>query len=149
MMDNKNLNPELIQILDFKLIKGQIESPLEFDEKVVKGHSFNADFEMGFNIEDKLAKTDIKFDIRTESNKKQEEAVGHFYFAFIYNIENLGELIEVDKQKSNLVNVAPALSNALASITYSTSRGILMTRFQGTALRGFILPVIDPNSLTK
>jgi hypothetical protein len=43
----------------------------------------------------------------------------------------------------------PSLGNALASITYSTSRGILMTRFQGTALSDFILPVINPNNLLE
>ncbi|MNY64312.1 hypothetical protein D3C86_2014030 [compost metagenome] len=47
------------------------------------------------------------------------------------------------------ITIHPALGNALASITYSTSRGILMTRFQGTVLSDFILPVIDPNSLLE
>lgn len=31
--------------------------------------------------------------------------------------------------------------------TYSTSRGILMSRFQGTVMKDFILSVVDPNTL--
>ena len=53
------------------------------------------------------------------------------------------------KEKDEIITVHPALGNALASITYSTSRGILMTRFQGTVLSDFILPVINPNDLLE
>jgi len=40
-----------------------------------------------------------------------------------------------------------SLANAIASISYSTARGIIVSRFQGTALCDFILPVISPNDL--
>jgi hypothetical protein len=46
-----------------------------------------------------------------------------------------------------MINLLGGLGNALASITYSTTRGILMTGFQGTALCNFILPVKDPDEL--
>jgi hypothetical protein len=41
----------------------------------------------------------------------------------------------------------PDLGNALSAITYSTARGILLTRLQGTAFQDFILPIINPNNL--
>ena len=51
--------------------------------------------------------------------------------------------------KEEEITIDANLGNALASISYATSRGILMTRFQGTALEDFILPVIDPNDLLE
>jgi hypothetical protein len=64
---------------------------------------------------------------------------------FIYRIENLEELASPEKNKRLHLN--PALTNALSSVTYSTSRGILLTRLQGTALQHFVLPIINPNNL--
>jgi len=64
---------------------------------------------------------------------------------FVYHIENLNELANPDDKK--LIQLHPALANALSSVTYSTSRGILLTRLQGTALQNFVLPIINPNKL--
>jgi hypothetical protein len=60
-------------------------------------------------------------------------------------VENMEELLEADEK--NKISYDAALGNAIASIVYSTSRGILMSRFQGTVFADFILPVIDPNQL--
>ena len=59
--------------------------------------------------------------------------------------ENLEELASSKKNKRLHLN--PALTNAISSVTYSTSRGILLTRLQGTALQNFVLPIINPNNL--
>ncbi|GAO27720.1 hypothetical protein JCM15548_14569 [Geofilum rubicundum JCM 15548] len=45
------------------------------------------------------------------------------------------------------MDLHPDLGNALSSVTYSTSRGILLTKMQGTALQNFVLPIINPNKL--
>jgi indole-3-glycerol phosphate synthase len=138
------LKPEKIFITDFKIIQGQIESPFDFDTSNVKGFQFNLDYNTGFNIEDKLAKVDLKVFVETESKVEQQEAKGMFHFVFIYNIENLEELVTAENET---YKIHTSLGNALASITYSTSRGILMTRFQGTVLSDFILPIVNPNDL--
>ena len=140
------LQPKKIEIIDFKIIKGQINSPFNFSEENVEGHAFNVDFELGFNLEDKLIKADFSVNVETKSDKEDiEEAIGNFSFVYIYYVDNLEELTTLEKDET--ITIHPVLGNALASITYSTSRGILMTRFQGTVLSDFILPVIDPNSL--
>jgi hypothetical protein len=145
-MDKAKLIPEKIEIINFKIIEGQINSPFEFDTDKVEGHSFDVDFEMGFNFEKKLIRTDFKVLVETKSkNGNPKEAHGKFHFVFVYYVENLEELASLDKDE--LINLEHSLANALASISHSTSRGILMTRFQGTALENFIMPVIDPNKL--
>lgn len=142
------LQPKKIEIVDFKIIKGQINSPFNFNEENVAGHNFNVDFELGFNLEDKLIKADFSVNVETKSDDENiEEAIGNFSFVYIYYVDNIDELTTLEMDET--ITIHPALGNALASITYSTSRGILMTRFQGTVLSDFILPVIDPNSLLE
>lgn len=142
------LQPEKIEIVDFKIIRGQINSPFNFETEKVAGHTFNVDFELGFNLEDKLVKADFSVYVETKSNEDTiEEAVGNFSFVYVFYVDNIEELITQEKDET--ITVHTALGNALASITYSTSRGILMTRFQGTVLSDFILPVINPNDLLE
>lgn len=142
------LQPEKIEIVDFKIIKGQIKSPFDFENEKVAGHTFNVDFELGFNLEDKLVKADFSVNVETKSSGGNvEEAVGNFSFVYVFYVDNIEELTTLEKDEA--ITIHPALGNALASITYSTSRGILITRFQGTVLSDFILPVINPNNLLE
>ncbi len=80
-------------------------------------------------------------------NKNRDEANGSFHLVFIYRIENFEELVTTGE--NNRLKLNSLLANALASVTYSTSRGILLTRLQGTVLQNFVLPVINPNSLLR
>ncbi|HRD40178.1 MAG TPA: hypothetical protein PLC65_16245 [Bacteroidia bacterium] len=142
------LDPAKISIVDFKIIKGQIDSPEDFNNNDVTGHNFTADFSLAFNLVDKLVKADFNIDIETKSKKENKiESKGSFHFIFIYKVENLNELVTVKKENS--IDLNGGLGNALASITHSTSRGILLTRLQGTTLHNFILPIINPNDLLK
>ncbi len=146
MQDRNSFNPEKISILDFKMIKSQIDTPETFDFNKVKGHQIDNSLQLAFNLEEKLAKADFFINIKTESDHENDiEANGSFHLIFIIKIENLEELAE--SGKNGQVNIKATLANVLSTITYSTSRGILLTRLQGTALQNFILPVINPNTL--
>lgn len=146
MSDNQIFNADKISIVEFKLLKGQVNTPDDFAIENVEGHHLENSLELGFNIQDKLVKADFFTNITTESNGNNDsEATGNFHLMFIFYVENLDELAIPDK--NNLLNLNPQLGNAISSVTYSTSRGILITRLQGTALQNFILPVINPNQL--
>jgi len=147
MSDNNNIfDPEKISIVDFKMVKGQVDVPEEFDSATVEGHLLDNSLQLGFNLEEKLVKADFTIEIKTESQSKNaKEANGIFHLVFIYHVENLNDLAIPDDK--NLIELHPGLANALSSVTYSTSRGILLTRLQGTALQNFILPIINPNKL--
>lgn len=147
-MQESKFSADKIQIVDFKIIKGLIESPFEFDMSTIKGHTFNVEFNMGFSLQESLVKADFKVFVETNSTVSiHEEAKGNFHFVYVFHVENLAELASYNSE--DILDVNGSLSNALAAITHSTSRGILMTRFQGTALENFIMPVIDPNDLLK
>lgn len=146
MQDKNVFDPEKITLIDFKMIKGQVDTPENFDISKVVGHQLDNSLQLGFNLDDKLAKADFTVSVKTDSKGENEtEATGNFHLIFIYRIENLEELATPKKNKR--LNLNPGLANALSSVTYSTSRGILLTRLQGTALQNFVLPIINPNNL--
>lgn len=146
MLDKNMFEPEKITLIDFKMIKGQVDTPENFDISKVAGYHLENSLQMGFKLEEKLAKTDFIVSIKTDSKGNNEtEATGNFHLMIIYRIENLDELASLGEKKQ--VNLDPNLANALSSVTYSTSRGILLTRLQGTALQNFVLPIINPNKL--
>jgi hypothetical protein len=141
------LDPNKIQILDFRILKGALDSPFTFSISDVETYGYKVGFDMGFNFDEQRIKSEFKIRIDTNSGAKNEiEASGMFHFTFVFGLEGLDKLASHDI-KENTVEVMPSLANAISSITYSTSRGILMSRFKGTALENFILPVISPNDL--
>lgn len=145
MLDKMPFDPEKMTLIDFKMIKGQVDAPENFDAVNVERYVSDNSFQMGFNLADKLAKTEFNVQIKTISRVGEDEAIGYFHLIFIYRIENLDELAL--PTKDNKLSIDPGLANALSSVTYSTSRGILLTRLQGTALQKFVLPIINPNKL--
>lgn len=146
MSDNKIFDPEKLSIIEFKFIKGQVDTPEDFLIEKVAGHQLENSLQLAFNLEEKLVKSDFILEVKTDSNGENvKEASGSFHILFIFKVENLEELAKPGA--NNLIDIQPVLGNALSSITYSTSRGLLLTRLQGTALQNFILPVIDPNKL--
>ncbi|MFZ4752818.1 MAG: hypothetical protein ACOYLG_05690 [Chitinophagaceae bacterium] len=147
MSDNK-FNPEKLTILEYKILKGQIDAPEDFTIENVEGHDIENSFDLGFDLENKLVRTELDVKITTKSKVSvSTEAKGHFTLVFIFEVDNLNELAVLNAD--NLIDLDPNLANALASVTYSTARGILLTRLQGTALQNFILPIVSPNKLLK
>lgn len=140
------LIPDKLHLLRVDIVKGLIENPLELKEDQIDGYEFGMGYFSGFNLEEQLVKTELEINISTRSSSECPKAKGLFRLAFHFKIENFNDLVQ---QKKDGLEVSSALGNALASISYSTSRGILLTRFQGTILKDFILPVIDPNILLE
>lgn len=146
MFTNAQLRPEKIHFREFKIIRGQIDSPADFKPKHIKGYHSDVAFDMAFRMDKHLIKSDIQIKAITNSEKKNaQEAEGFFHIAFFFEVDNLEELAAIGPDKR--IQVHSKLANAIASISYSTARGIILSRFQGTALKDFVLPVIDPNTL--
>lgn len=145
MLDSNKFDPEKITIIDFKMLKGQVETPEDFDLETVEGHELNNSFQLSFNLGENLAKVDFSTSIETKSSRKdRREATGSFHFVFVYHMESLNEFAIPSKGE---IRLSSELANVLASITYSTSRGVLITRLQGTAFQNFILPIVDTDKL--
>ena len=141
-----NLDLEQFDISEFRIASGHIKSPENFQPDKVKTHDFEVDLNLAFNVDERLVRATFSVDIETDSEgENPEEAFGSFEFVFIFSVENLEEQLEEDDEGN--LQIDPFLGNAISAVTFSTSRGILMTRFNGTALQSFILPIINPDHL--
>jgi len=141
-----NFNPENIKILGWKLLLEQINSPLDFDTALISWHGFHVDMNLDIDPDDDILKADLRIEVITESEgDNMEEAQAVFHILYFIRVEDISEFtISREAEKIVLHN---DLGNYIAAITYSTSRGILLSRVVGTALKDFILPLIDTDSL--
>ena len=148
MSDKSKYNPEKLSIVDFKCLKGQVDAPEDFILEKISSYNVENSLALAVNMTDKRIKVDFTITIISVSNgANKHEASGSFHLIFIYHLENLDEMAE--PADGNIIRLDPVLTTNLASVSYSTSRGILLTRLQGTALQNFILPVINPVSLLQ
>jgi hypothetical protein len=146
-MPDKLFSAEKLFLIQFKLIQGQVQTPEVFSTEALSGHHLEHSLQLAFNPEEKLVKADYKVELKTESRgKNSDEASGSFLLSYVFRIENFEELSILNKKKK-LLQLDSDLAYAIASISYSTSRGVLLTRLQGTPFQNFILPVINPGSL--
>lgn len=145
MMERRRIQPDKIVIREFRLVKAQIDSPFDFRISNIASFDFSVDFNAGINLEESLIKADFFVDIRTVSAESTKEATCNSHFAFLYYVDGLAEHAQL--QADGTTDWNPYLANAIVSVTYSTSRGVLLSHLQGTVLKDFMLPVIDPNAL--
>jgi hypothetical protein len=146
MKNNSALDPNKLSLLRVDIVSGSIDNPLEIRFEDVKETKVELGFEAGFNPDEKLAKVELEIRVST-AFEKDPQAHARFRLAFLFGVENMEELIEVKKDQS--IEVSDQLAFALANISYSTTRGILLARFQGTAFRNFILPIISPKEILE
>jgi hypothetical protein len=142
MMSDKSplFDPETIRLIEFKMLKGRVEEPEDFVPNGGKGYSLENSLQLSFNLEQQLVKADFTIEIKCRS-KNNKVAAGNFHLVFVYHIENLSDLTK--QNKNQLIEPDPQLTDAISFLTYSTSRGALLIRLQGTALQNFILPVTN------
>lgn len=146
MRHEVKFDPEKLLIVEYKFLKGEVNNPEDFIPEAVVHDKVESSLDLRFNLSEKLVRADFKVEIQTDSEGgNKHEANGNFHLMFIFLVKNLEELSVLSKD--NLIDIDPALGSTLSAITYSTARGILMTRLQGTALQHFILPIINPNIL--
>jgi carbamoyl-phosphate synthase large subunit len=75
MQDKNVFDPEKISLIDFKMIKGQVDTPENFDINKVVGHQLDNSLQLGFNLDDKLAKADFTISVKTDSKGENESEV--------------------------------------------------------------------------
>lgn len=139
-------DPEKLSIVDFRYVQGRIDMPEYFALEHLESYKVDSGVELSFSLEDRLVKSVFDIRIQTDSlGKNPSEGEASFRFTFIYHVDNLTELVAT--QGEAILEANKLLVSAISAITYSTCRGILLTRLQGTALEKFILPVVDPKKL--
>ena len=88
----------------------------------------------------------IEVDILAEDAKSSLGLRGRFEMFFNFEVPDLQSLATAQPAEG-LTEAGFKVALMLTSISYSTARGILMTRLGGTPLDGFALPLIDTAEL--
>lgn len=148
-MENERIfDPNKLNIVDFKLVKGEISAKYDFETDEIDRFNTDLSFNASVDPENKVIKAEIGFEIETVSNNDQEEAIAKFTLVYLYEVENLDLIFDNGNDESEeRLKGELNLMVAIGAISFSTSRGILMTRLQGTVMKDYILPVIDPGKL--
>ncbi|GGI58486.1 hypothetical protein [Winogradskyella haliclonae] len=139
----------LLEIRDLKIIKGEINAPFEFDTESINSYATDLSFDAFISKEKKIVKTEIGFDIQTQSSADQEEAIAKFVLVYLFHVENLDLILDFEATDDKVNINERNLMMAIAAISFSTSRGVLMTRLQGTIMKDYILPIIDPKEINR
>lgn len=133
-----------IHLLRVDIVSASIENPLEVATKEINDFNFSFGYGISFSINEKIVKTDLEINLSTDLEESGHQAKGKFNLAFLFSVDNFDDLVRLNGKD---LEVSDELAIALTSISYSTARGVLLTRFQGTIFREFILPVISPGDI--
>jgi hypothetical protein len=142
--------PEKIHINSIRILGGNISAEPSFDTEMVSSY----DVQYAINDELYLKQKSFKFILSIfinalSVNDAHLGAKGEYNIEYIFTIENLEDYIVPNKEPNSPVVLHTSLLHTLLSIVYSTSRGIVLSRTQGTSIDGVVLPVIDTTSLLK
>lgn len=128
--------------MSFRLLAiNLIEERLNFKPSLVSKVKL---FKFALNVQHSVKKEKRSVNVTTEISISPDgvsEKVGLLKVDFIYEIENLDSLIS---KKTGKVNFPDGFLPVLTSISVSTLRGIMFSRFKGTILGGSLLPIMDP-----
>ncbi|MDZ4838946.1 MAG: hypothetical protein SGJ04_02945 [Bacteroidota bacterium] len=143
-----------IELFNFKIIVLALKSPIDFS--ITNSSNFKAEsslkLEFDGNLNTCLAtlSTKLTLDSNSEAAKKKLKAHCKFELSYLYHWEFAQNLFSQRVDGSLNVHNEETfnhLVNALTSVTYSTSRGVLMARLQGTVFQKSNLPIINPDNL--
>ena len=152
------IKTDMIHLVSINVFKSNINTTEAYLENPVEPKEIRVGYsqESGFSFEDKAIR--VRLDIQLEgldNNDKELGLKGEYGIEFFFEVDNFEEFIEKNDEEKHTdgVNdeadsmVSGVLGGTLMGIVYSTARGMILERTQGTSFKGVILPVINPNDL--
>ena len=148
MSESIQLIPEKIHIQRIKILAGNITSDPSIKDESVENYNVQYAIDDGFNSESKTFR--FVLSTRIDALGKEDVDIGisaEYQIEYIFYVENLEYYLIRDDDKVEQFVIHDILIHALLGMVYSTSRGIILGRTQGTSMDGVILPVIDTRAL--
>lgn len=145
-MNNKQAKiiPEKIHLFSIKVFKSNLETSDTFlnSPQKVEGFEFALAKQLAHNFQANKIRFRLFFTLSAyNAQNKTLGLTAEYGIEFHFEVDNLNDFTIDANETSNLDT---ALGATLLGIAYSTSRGIVLERMQGTFFEGVILPVIDP-----
>lgn len=107
------------------------------------GFQIRTIFQPGINIDQNRLMVNLVFEADAVKSAELLGASCTFEISYYFFCGNLKELATVE----DVIVIDDDLAGNVANIAYSTSRGIIFTRCQGTIFEKFILPIISTDEL--
>jgi hypothetical protein len=147
IQDQHKIIAEKIQIIGIKTLKGSIDADETAGEHQVQAHLFNFEVGTGVNLAEKIMGVQLLVNIDgIGKDGKLVNIKGSYTHEITFRVDNLQDFV-VSEEEAEEPEIHWLMSSTLASIAYSTVRGIIYNRTIGTSLDAVILPVIGPQTL--
>ncbi|MEM8524682.1 MAG: hypothetical protein AAGG68_08560 [Bacteroidota bacterium] len=147
--DDLMIDASKIHLLAIKVFKSLLETTEDFlnQPEKVTAYNFGVDQDFATNPEDGIVRLRLYF--KLEGYKAEQQPCGieaEYGIEFHFQIDDFRDFVQEEEGE---IKVHAMMGSTLTGIAYSTSRGIIMERMQGTFFDEVILPVIDPFSVLQ
>ena len=145
-----HIDPDKIKVVNIKTVKGNIDSTADSTPKI-GGYEFKFGLKSGLDIEKKYVGLHLLIEIEAKDDADNNIGIhGSYTHEIVFKVENLDDFVThgtPDPDNTDALFLDGGIGSTLVSIAYSTIRGIIYNRTQGTSLGTVILPIIDPKKL--
>lgn len=139
------IDSEKLHLLSVKVFKARLDTTEQFRDNPQKTDKYVIDTasDTVFSFKDKLCRFRFFFKFTAIDNENNPLGIEAEYgLEYHYFIDNINDFL-IHKNE-NEVSIDSQLGIVLCSISYSTSRGIILEKLHGTYFEGAILPVVSP-----
>jgi len=143
-LDIENLRLDNIIITNASVESGDIQI---HNETIAGTQELIAQFsiKIASNVIESKLKLTLDVDILPKvTDEKNTSPRAHFEIDYYFFVPNLSEFI--DKTETDIF-LDPSVAATLGNIAYSTARGIVFTRCQGTPLKKIIIPILPTEKI--
>lgn len=137
--------PEELHLVGINVFKSLLETSEEFmdNPQKVKAFDFGVSKNIAYNLNKEMMRYRLHFIVDAHNDDQSPLGLKAEYgIEFHFKIDNLNNFVRL--KNGDEIETHIGLAATLFAIAYSTSRGIVLERMQGTYFDGVILPIIDP-----
>ncbi len=147
-MSRPGIQPDLIHLTEVNILSASFETSDAYREHPVRPKEVYFGFgkQLAHNLDH--GRTRIRLGVTMEGQDDKGVPIGitcRYDLEFHFKVDNFQDFVEKDEQGNVMIHAL--LGATLLGIAFSSARGIIYERTQGTFLDGVILPVIDPHKL--
>lgn len=149
-MNEEKFNIELVSLDSINVISAALDNRSGFTTIDHSGLDVSFQYQLIPSVSIRSNKIQViaEYEIRAaRSDSDKLDISSKYSIVFLFSIKNLSELAVLED--TGLISIDDEMLSSLLNITYSTSRGILYSRYLGSVLDGVILPVISTADLFK
>ncbi len=143
------VDPQQLHLLDYHFFRSEFQSSDEYIQNPVELATANisSHCKYGSKLEDEVIGILVNASFQGVGENEEELGItAEFSIEFIFLVKNLPEFLTEDDQTQSISGI---LLTTLAGIAYSTSRGVIREKLNGTPFRDLLLPVVDPAELFR